>query len=175
LFTGSGAASLRVDRPGNRYRVEITYPPMKPDTARKFIARLQRAKREGLRVEFPLLGVKQGSPGDPVVDGADPTGTTLPVRGLTPNYAVKEGWWLHAEDADGVRYLHSIQANVLADATGDIELDIEPPIRAPLADGSTIQLSVPTIEGVLVEDVGWSLSVDRLVRFGGSIVIEEAA
>lgn len=172
---GSGAASLRVDRPGNRYRAEVSYPPMKPDTARKFVARLQRAKREGLRVEIPLLGIKQGVPGAPVVDGDDPTGTTLPVRGVNANYAVKEGWWLHVEDTGGVRYLHSIQTNVVADAAGEMVLNIEPPIRAPLADGATIQLAVPTIEGVLVEDVGWSLSVDRLVRFGGSIVIEEAA
>lgn len=172
---GSGAASLRVDRPGSRFRVELTYPPMEPETARRFVARIQRARREGLRVRLPLLGVGQGSPGAPVVDGADPTGTSLPVRGLTPYYAVKEGFWLHAEDADGVRYLHTVQANGIADASGDLELDIEPAIRAPLADGSTIELAAPTVEGLLVEDVAWSLSVDRLVRFGGSIVIEEAA
>lgn len=171
----SGAASLRVDRPGNRFRIELSYPPMKPDVARKFMARVQRGKREGIRVKLPLLGLNQGNPGSPVVDGADPTGTTLPLRGLTPGYAAKEGFWLHVEDADGTRYLHSVQNNGQADASGDLTLDIEPPIRAPLEDGATVELAAPTFEGLLVEEIGWSLSVDRLVRFGGGLVIEEAA
>lgn len=170
----SGAKVQRVDRPGNRYAVEVSYPPMKADVARKFVARLQRAVREGLRIEYPLLGVSQGSPGAPVVDGADPTGTTLPVRGLTPHYAVKEGYWLNVTDADGTRYLHSVQTPAIADASGLLSIDIEPAIRTPLADGSEVELAKPTIEGT-VEVVGWSLNVDRLVRFGGAIVIEEAA
>jgi hypothetical protein len=172
---GSGAALQRVDRPGNRMRVEVTYPPMQPDVARRFVSRLMTARHEGLRIDYPLLGLSQGSPGSPVVDGADPTGTSLPIKDLTPGYAVKEGYALTLIDADGNRYLHFATAAVMADASGDATVTIEPPIRAPLPDGATILLAKPTIEGVVSEEVGWSLSVDRLVRFGGSIVIEEAA
>lgn len=170
----SGSAIQRIDRPGSRYRVEVSYPPMKADAARKFVARLLRAKREGLRIEYPLLGLSQGVPGAPVVDGADPTGTTLPLRGLTPHYAFKEGYWITLIDADGTRYLHNVQEAVVAAADGTVTLTVEPSIRAPLADGSTVLVAKPTIEG-LIEDSGWSLAVDRLVRFGGSIVIEEVA
>lgn len=171
---GSGAASLRIDRPGNRYRVELSFPPMKQDDARRFAARLQRARREGLRVELPLLE-KQGSPGLPVVDAANPTGTTLPLRNLTPHYTVKEGFWLHVEDASGTRYLHSVAANGIANASGVLSVQLTEAIRAPLADGSPVNLGNPTVEGIVPEEIAWSLSIDRLVRFGGTIVIEEVA
>lgn len=173
---GSGAAVLRVDRPGNRYRVELMFPPMKPETARKFTARTQRAVSEGLRADVPLLGLTQGAPGTPLVDGAVlAMVTSLPVRGLRPYYAAKEGYWFHVEDGDGVRYLHTLTETGIADASGDLTLSIWPPIRAPLADGDAIELVKPTVEGVVAEHPGHSLSVDRLIRFGGSIVIEEAA
>jgi hypothetical protein len=172
---GSGAALMRIDRPGNRSRVEISFPAMKPDVARRFVARLVAARREGLRIEYPLLGLSQGAPGAPLVDGADPTGTSLPVKGLTPGYSIKEGYWLTLIDTAGNRYLHCTTTAVMADPSGDATLTIEPPIRAPLPNEAVILLAQPTVEGFVVEDVGWSLSLDRLVRFGGSIVIEEAA
>src|SRR5690606_7204112 len=151
------------------------FPPMKPGDARRFAARLQRAKREGLRVELPLLGMSQGSPGSPVVNATNPTGTTLPLRNLTPHYAVKEGFWLHVEDASGTRYLHSVAANGIANASGVLSVQLTEAIRAPLADGSPVNLSAPTVEGIVPEEIAWSLSIDRLVRFGGTIVIEEVA
>lgn len=174
LRPSTGAALLRVNRAGSRYRVAVSFPPMQPDTARKFLSRFRRAKREGLRIDYPLLGLSQGSPGAPVVDGANPTGTTLPIRGLTPGYAIKEGYALTLIDADGIGYLHFAGEAVMADASGDAELTLDEPIRAPLADGSTILLAKPTIEGVLADDVSWSLNVDRLVR-GATVTIEEAA
>ncbi len=174
LRPSTGAAALRMDRAGSRYRVAVSFPPMKPDTARVFLSRFQQGKREGLRIDYPLLDLSQGSPGSPVVDGANPTGTTLPVRGLTPGYAVKEGYPLTLIDADGVRYLHFVAAPVMADASGDASVTLTVPIRAPLADGSTILLAKPTVEGLVVDEIGWSLNVDRLVR-GGTVTIEEAA
>lgn len=169
----SGAASLRIDRPGSRFRVAITFPPMKPDVARKFLARLLRAKRQGLRIEYPLLGVSQGYPGSPVVDGAGQAGTSLDIRGLTPHYGMKEGYWLTLIGSDGVRYLHCSQTSAIANAGGQLAIEIEPPLRAPFPDGAAILLAHPTIEGVMPEELGWSLSIDQLVR-GGTIVIEEA-
>lgn len=173
LRPATGAALLRINRAGSRYRIEATFPPMKPDVARVFNSRFMQAKREGLLIDYPLLDHAQGAPGSPVVDGANPTGTSLPVRGLTPGYAVKEGFALTLVDTDGRGYLYFTTAAVMADGSGEATLSLSVPIRAPHADGDEIRLARPTIEGV-VEDVGWSLSVDRLVR-GGAIVIEEAA
>jgi hypothetical protein len=172
----SGAPALRIDKPGNRYVAVVSYPPMKSDVARKFVARLQRAKREGLRVEVPLLGVSQGTPGTPVVDGAAPSGTILPIRGLTPNYMFREGYWLTITKAStGEECLHTCMSSGAADGSGEAVFDIEPPLRIDFADGDTIELAKPTIAGNVVQSIGWSLAVDQLVRIGGTIMIEEAA
>jgi hypothetical protein len=172
----SGAPALRVDRPGSRFTVAVSYPPMKSDVARAFVARLQRAKREGLRIQMPLLEVNQGSPGSPTVNGAGQSGTTLAIDSLTPNYMFREGYWLTiTEAASGDRFLHCCLSAVAANSSGQATIEIEPALRAPFADGDTIELAHPTVGGYLTDAVGWSLSVDQLVRIGGTIMIEEAA
>lgn len=173
LRSPTGGSSLRVNRAGSRFKAVVSYPPMKPEVARVFSARLQRAKREGLRIEFPLLGVSQGSPGAPVVDGAGQAGTTLALRGLNPGYVIREGYWMTAIDGDGGRYLHQSLSVVKVAGDGLAEISIEPPLRAPLPDGAEVLLAKPTVEGALIDTIGWSYSIDRLVRFGGAIVIEE--
>src|SRR3546814_10222091 len=45
LRPGTGAAVLRVDRKGSRYKANISFPPMLPSVSRIFIARLLKAKR----------------------------------------------------------------------------------------------------------------------------------
>lgn len=174
LRPAGGGSVLRVNRPGTRLRARVSYPPMKADVARKFWARLQTAKREGLRIEYPLLDLSQGSPGSPVIDGANPSGTTLALRGLTPGFAIKEGFVLTLIDGDGLRFTHFSAGSARADGSGDVEIAIEPPIRGVFADGDEVLLGKPTIEGALVEEIGWALSLDKLVR-GAVIVIEESA
>ncbi len=177
-FVQEGSAGLgdRIDRPGNHFACEATFPPMKPDLARRFATRVHRATREGLRIEIPLLGVHQGLPGAPVVDGDGQAGTALALRGLTPHYAAKEGFWLTATEAlTGQRYAHRVQGSVAAEADGTVTLEIEPPLRAPLADGDTIELAHPTIEGALLAPARVSLAIDQLVRLGASLTIQEVA
>lgn len=170
----SGAATVRVDRPGSRMKATFSFPPYEPDVARRILPRLKRALREGVRIRWPLLGVNQGLPGNPVVDGDEVAGTTLPLRGLTPFYAAKTGFALHIEEAlTGERHWHEVQEPAVANADGKIELLVEPPLRAPFADGDVVELARPTFEGWLLEPVGRSVSVDRLAR-GIVLTIEEA-
>lgn len=172
----SGAPALRIDRPGSRYSVAVTFPPMKPDVARTFVARLQRAKREGLRIEYPLLDLSQGNPGAPLVNGAGQSGTTLDIKGLTPHYVVKEGYALTIiEAATGDRFLHFCLDAAAADASGLVTIEIEPPLRAPFANNDVVLLAKPTVEGWVTSDITWSLRLDRLIDVGATIVIEEAA
>ena len=167
-----GASSLRVDRAGNRWRIGFGYPPMQPDKARTFTGRLTRAKREGLRIVLPLI-VPQGAPGATVVDGAGQAGTLLDVRGFNAGYPVKEGFWLTVV-SDGQGYLHQVTETVRADVSGEAVLSIEPPLRAPLADGDTVELAAPFIEGFVDgEEWGWSVPVNRLVSVG--FTVEEYA
>lgn len=159
-----GASSLRVGRPGSRWGAMVSYPPMRMDVSRKFIARLNRAKREGLRIEIPLVDVPQGIPGAPVVDGAGQAGAALNVRGLTPAYIAKEGFWLTIKEADGTEYLHQMAQTAVADGSGNATLQIEPPLRAPFADGDAIEMAKPTMSGFVEGDEwGWQINVNRLI------------
>lgn len=169
----TGAAALRVDRPGSRWRLQFSYPTMRADVARPYISRLIAAKREGLRIAFPLQGVSQGSPGSPVVDGSGASGTSLPVRGLNPGYTAKEGYWLTIIDSDGVHYLHNVCATVVADSAGEATLTIEPMLRAPMADGDVILLARPLVEGVIDGDVSWNDELAGLIN-GLTFTLEEA-
>lgn len=164
----TGAAASRVERKGSRFRAQVTYPPMTPDDAEVFVSRLLRGKRLGVRIPMPLIR-PQGSPGSPVVDGAGQSGFTLAVRGLSPGYTVKEGYWLSIEDSTGQHYLHKTAGAVMADASGDAEIEIEPALRKAFADGDTIHLAVPMIEGLVQgNEWEWTIPVEKLVvvQFG---------
>ena len=146
---------------------------MPAKVARVFVSRLLAAKSEGLRIEYPLLGESQGIPGAPVIDGAAQAGMTIAVRGLTPHYACKEGFWLSIEDASGQHYLHNCRATVVAGADGRAVLPITPALRVPFADGAVIHLAKPMIEGLVDGDEwGWQIPVNRLIAL--AVTIEEA-
>jgi hypothetical protein len=170
----TGAALSRVDRPGSRFRIDFAFPPMPADVARVVVSRLIAARSEGLRIELPLMGVSQGAPGAPVVDGAGAAGSSLPLRGLTPGYQIKEGFWLTAIDAAGVHYLHNVRATTAADASGEALLTIAPILRAPLADGDAVLLAKVLVEGVVTEDVAWDMTPGEIVT-GLGFTLEEAA
>lgn len=173
LRSPTGGSSLRVDRAGSRFAAEVSFPPMKADVARRFVSRLLDAKSEGLRIEFPLIGVSQGLPGAPVVDGGGQAGKSLDITGLTQGYAFKEGYWFSIEDASGQHYLHNCRSNVVADGSGDATIAITPALRVPFPDGATIHLAKPMIEGLVGGDEwSWQIPVNRLIAL--AVTIEEA-
>jgi len=145
-FIQRGATSLRINKPGSRHRMTFTYPPMPPEVAARFSTKLKRALRNGLQIPVPLL-IKQGVPGSPVVDGADQSGSSIAVRGLTPGYIAKESFWLTIVDADDTAYLHAVETTVVADGSGEATIEIEPPLRVPFEDGDTIELGKPYMQG----------------------------
>ena len=160
----SGAEGQRIDRPGNRYRVScMISPTVIAQAGRIIVSRLIRAKSEGLRVPFQLAGVHQGNPGAPVVDGAGQAGMFLSVRGLTPHYAAKEGFWLSIADesaGEAQHYLHNVAGGAIADANGVAVLPLSEMLRAPFADGAKVHLAKPMIEGTLVGDeMAWEVSL----------------
>ena len=174
LVPPTGARELRVDRAGSRFGMEVSFPPMTADKARIFVSRLLAAKSEGVRIEYPLLDVVQGSPGNPVVDGAGQAGTTLNVRGMAPHYRFKEGYWLSIEDENGQHYLHNCRANGAADGVGVASLSITPALRHPFLDGAKVHLSKPMIEGRPVgSEWSWQIPVNRLIAL--SVTIKETA
>lgn len=172
-FTQRGASSLRVERPGGRFRLSFSWPEaiMRPPVSSKFTARLKRGKRQGVQIDI-LPPQSQGSPGSPVVDGAGQSGTAIAVRGLTPGYVAREDYWLTIVEADGTAYLHTVFETVRADAAGEATIQIEPPLRAPFPDGARVELARPFIQGELLGE-NFSYEHGELKSVQLTIVIEE--
>ena len=168
-----GGASQRVNRAGARYRVSFTLPVQTPAIARVIVSRLIQAKQDKLRVAMPLNGVSQGTVGTPLVNGAvSAAASSIPVKGLTASYAMKEGYWMTIVDSSGNRFLHCVTADGTADGTGNLTVSITPNLRKAFADGDTIILDAPTIEGwVIGDEWQWQLSVEQLTPF--EFTIEE--
>lgn len=169
----TGAAVQTIYRPGSRWALDFTYPVMEAEVARAFTSRLVRAQREGLRMEVPLLGVSQGSPGTPVVNGANPSGTVLPLRGCTVGYEFGEGYWLTLIDAAGDYYLHQVVGSAIVNGSGEVTLSIETPIRSPLPDGATVLVAAPMVQG-FIESVSWGMRLGNMIE-GIGFTLEEAA
>lgn len=172
LRPASGAPALRVNRTGSRYVLQVAFPPMQPEKARRFVALMQVAKREGLRMAFPLMGLVQGG-GAAKVDGSGAAGTSLPLKNMTPGYMVRQGMWLAVEDADGTRCLHNVAEAARVASDGKVTLTIEPPLRVALVNDDDVNVSAPTIEGWITSDVGWALPVNRIVS-GLGFTLEES-
>lgn len=169
-FTQRGIGSRsRIDRKGSHYKIACAYGPYYPENSRIMVSRLIAAKREGLLIRLPMLH-SQGAPGSPVVDGATATGRTLAIRGLTPGYFCKEGYWLSIENGDGQHFLHNVATGGMADASGELSIMLNEMVRDSFSDGATINLAKPMVEGLVDgNEVEWALSVDRVVPINFSI------
>jgi len=162
-FTQRGiSTSERINRKGSRYRAACSFGPYPGDQARQMVARLIRGKQEGLRIALPLLH-SQGSPGVPLVDGAVSTGRSLAIKGLSPGYFCKEGFWLSIV-VSGQHFLHNVYTGGRADASGNLTLTLNEMIRTSIPDEAVIHLAKPMIEGLVDGDEWqWSYAVDRVV------------
>jgi hypothetical protein len=171
--TSPFGSSTRVNRMGNHFAIELELPPIReePD-GRTLSALLRLAKREGALYRFPQPGLAIGVPGSPVVDGTVAGGTSLPLRGLTPHYAIRFGQFLSLVHA-GVRYLHSAAAAVIADASGEATVTVDPMLRTNLSDGDTVELAKPMIEGWLGGDsVGWRAMTEPFTSYEAIVITE---
>lgn len=171
-FTQRGLGSIgRIDRKGSRYRVAYTYGPYEGEQARQMLSRLIAGKSEGIRVPLPMLH-DQGSPGSFVMDGAAQLGKTINLRGGTPGYFCKSGFWLSIVDADGRHYLHNVKTGGRADGSGNLTITLNELPRASFSDGAAVHLAKPMVQGIVDgNELEWELSVDRVVPF--SFAIEE--
>ncbi len=172
MRSSHGGAGQRLIRPGKRFRCAFEFPPMEPDKARLMLSRLLSAQDEGIRLPFPLLDIDQTFAGAPVVDTSYQTGASIALTGFTAGAVVNEGWWLNLVDANGRHYLHNARAQRTADGAGKMSLPINPAIRAPFVAGNAVLITEPKFEGELVEGLGWSLTVERIVA-GLTLVVEE--
>jgi hypothetical protein len=143
----------------------VELAPLHPEEANVVINRLIRAKEDKLRMAFPLTEQDQGSPGTTLVNGAISSGTkSLPVKGVTPGYVCKEGYWLSVVNADGKHFFHQVDTEVTASGGGLMTLTVSPALRYPFADGNTVALAAPMIEGFTSgNEIEWRIDADMFL------------
>lgn len=165
LTPSLGGEVQRIDRMGNRFGIAVTFPPIVgKQRGRILVSRLIRGKTEGIRIEYPLLDFNPGAPGAVLVDGAGQAGRGLNVKGANPHYAFREGQPFSIVDGSGRHYLHFVDAEVIASATGTASLSISPMLRFEFANGATCHFGKPMIEGFIMgEEWRWAMSVERFI------------
>jgi hypothetical protein len=151
----------RVNRKGSRYRLQVAMGPFYAEKARDFIADLVSGKSEGVQISYPLQWPQDGC-GALQVDGAGQGGTSLNIKGGTPGFMVRKGFWLSLEDENGQHYLHNVKTPVRIGATGTAMLVITPELRHPFLNNATIHMARPMVQGFVDGDEwAWELSGDR--------------
>lgn len=173
LEPSSGAQVQRINRPGSRYAVAVTMPPLdNKKNGRIWVNRLVKGQQEGARMEYPLLDFYPGVAGGFVVDGAGQAGKSLVLRGGTPNYAFHEGQPFSLE-IGGQHYFDFIASAAIANAAGEATITLTQMLRAEPADGDALHISKPMIEGFIMGDqLSWDIALERMV--GLSFEIHEA-
>lgn len=166
-----GGSDQRVNRLGNRWRVELPLPAMRAADARRWTSKLNRGLRKGVRWRIIQPDLPVGIPGMPLVAGAGQAGETLTADGFTPGYFCRYGQKF-AILTGGIRYVHEVSEPAVVDASGEVTLEIEPPLRVEPADNAVLEFADPFIEGFLEAPAGGRFSVDRIMR-GVTIAIRE--
>jgi hypothetical protein len=166
-----GGRVQRLNRIGSRYRFAFTMPPLPSlDVGRVWVSRLIRGKTEGVRMELPLLSFDPGSPGNPRVNGAGQSGSSLIVDGLSASYAIREGQWFSHVHANG-RALYNAGA-ITANSSGQATVPIAPMLRVEPADNDVLEFAQPIIEGFVIgEEWQWEMALDH--NLGLAFEIEE--
>lgn len=159
----------RVERLGDCWGAPVETPSMhiEPD-GRRWSARLVRAVKEGGIVRIHQPGFAIGAPGSPTVATDTAGGRTIPLAGLTPHYAIREGQWLNYLVA-GRYYLDQVREQVIADADGEATVTLQNLLRAPLEVGDVIELARPRLEGWIEGDFSIPRDVERVTSFNFTI------
>lgn len=160
LVPALGGPEQRVNRLGTRSALAITTDPEDEADARLLLQRLMQAMSQGAKMLWPQSGMKVGTPGSPLVDGAVAGGTSIPLKSLTPYYAIRVNQPLSILIGDRL-YLHFADDQAIADASGNATVTVTPMLRKPLAGDEPVELARPMIEGSLAGDaMQWNIAAN---------------
>lgn len=170
-----GGPEQRINRLGTRFGIRLTLPPAPTRSEALVIqSRLLRAREDRLRMEWPQPDFDTGSPGAARVAAAVTSGMSVPFKGMTPQYQVKEGQFLSIVHG-GRRYMHIFAADGTVAGDGTLQAAIWPMLRTSLSNNDVIEIAPPMIEGLVSpgDELSWQISVDRLASF--SFLLSEGA
>jgi hypothetical protein len=146
-----GGDVQRLVRLGDRWAMDAEMPAMTEADADLWEAALLLGLSDSVVLNIPLPKAGVGSPGAPLVNGAGQAGLTLAVKGLAASYPIKVGQWLSLV-VSGRRYLHRATAAVAATSGGLATVSIWPMLRVSPANGDTVEIAQPKIEGLIPRD-----------------------
>ena len=162
-------ADQRFAQPGSKFAVDMTYPPMSHDFARRLIAALLRAETEETTVRFRQPGL---SPAQAEAVGwrtfSAPSSANATVMQLGGDgQTVLGGQFFSVLRTDGRPYLHAVvQTNNIPGA-----LVIRPPLRIPTSDALGATFNDVKLQGFGPKGVEWD--VDEAHHYGLSFSIKE--
>lgn len=155
---GLAADGSRISRLGNRWALDVSMlMPLEPRRgwpvgARVWLARIQKARKEGAILRWYPQRLVVGAPGAPLVDGALAANVgSIPIKEARPGYVFREGQFFNLVDANGRHYLHATEAEVVVEADGTAVLPIDPLTRVAVLDGAPLRMD-PVIEGQIKGD-----------------------
>jgi hypothetical protein len=164
-----GGARQRKVRLGSHFMVKGKFPPLNMDDGRAHAADLLDCELDWAGLVLPQPDLVIGTPGTTRVNGAGQAGFLLVMDGATPGYVFKKGQLFNV--VAGRRSLHSIQAQVTANGSGQATLRIWPMLPAVVADNTELDFVTPHIVGWLEINTGWGVTSDFTVET--SFTIEE--
>lgn len=168
-----GGVRQRRARLGSHFRMEGKFPPLEMDDGRAHAADILACELTPAALLIPQPDLDMGAtPGPTLVKGGGQSGFTLVFDGATPAFAFRKGTMFNIVTATR-RYLHSVQAEAVADAGGEVTISIWPMLRIAPADNTELDFATPRIEGWLEIDGGWEVTPDFTIET--SFSIEEAA
>lgn len=167
-----GGPVSRVQRLGARWALDVEMPPMLYVEAMAWIAALTTADADTVLLNVPQPGFDAGSPGTPLVNGANQQGQLLNLDGFDP-YEAKAGQFFSIATA-GRRFLYQVSANKVAVAGAMNGLQFAPMIRRSPHDNAAVEFTAPMIEGFLSgREAGWTVDVARTVGLAFTITERE--
>lgn len=165
-----GGNRQRNKRKGDHYRARFNMPPLSYHEAMEW--RRLMAGADTVVMAIPQPGFDTGAPGGSVaVKGGGQLGTSLIIDGLTPQYVFRAGQMISIYTS-GRWWTYGIDAETVADSSGEATLTLEVMIRTFHADNDLVAVAEPMIEGfAAVEDGAWTLDENGYIRL--SFEIEE--
>lgn len=170
-----GGVSQRFSRLGSRWAVDFVFPPMAGDPAKAFLAALFKARAFGstLLATWPQPAFPAAI-GSPVVNGANQTGSSLIVDGLTASTALLKAGTFFSVVVGSRSYLYCTTDNASVNGSGQSTLAIAPMLRVSPADDAALVFATPKIEGFSAgAQEQWTL--ERLAWTTAKLTLTEVA
>jgi hypothetical protein len=140
-----------IERPGYRYSVQYELPYLAMKEARIFESLLRQGSREDVSYPWPL-DFRPVVAGAPLVDGSNPPGAVINLKGLTPGCVIRVGQPFAVVLADGAGCIHEATAEAIAGDDGKATVSVFPLTRRTFTNGLVVEIAYPRIRGILSWD-----------------------